>query len=140
MDDFLASRLLKKEKKESKEKKIIDKEKKKKIIEAGGLEVTKTDIKDGTKESEVFISPNQFMVDNMVQQLEESQNKYQELQEQYLQTKKSLEAFENMLPQFKKWINMLTLMLGEGQDTLHLLKDQVEEFTRLNEKEEKKEK
>ena len=137
MDDFLASRLLKKEKKESKEKKIVNKEKDKKIIEAGGLEVTKTDIKEGTKESEVFVSPNQFMVDNMVQQLEESQNKYQKLQEQYLETKKSLETFENMLPQFKKWINMLTLMLGEGQDTLHLLKMQVEEFTRLNEKEEK---
>ena len=137
MDDFLASRLLKKEKKESKEKKIVNKEKEKKIIEDGGLEVTKTDIKEGTKESEVFISPNQFMVDNMVQQLEQSQNKYQKLQEQYLETKKSLETFENMLPQFKKWINMLTLMLGEGQDTLHLLKMQVEEFTRLNEKEEK---
>ncbi len=72
-------------------------------------------------------------VENLTQQLKESNEKYRKLQKDYIKTKQALEQHALILSNFKNWVDMLDMMLNEGSDTVKILRDQVEELIQLQE-------
>lgn len=116
MDDFLSKRLL--VKKDKKKNTVDDDEK---LIQENLYEFNPSDSKDYAA------------VENLTQQLKESNEKYRKLQKDYIKTKQALEQHALILSNFKNWVDMLDMMLNEGSDTVKILRDQVEELIQLQE-------
>ena len=117
MDDFLSNRLS--VKKDKKKDTTVDDEK---LIQENLYEFDPSHSKDHAA------------VENLTQQLQDSNTKYRKLQKDYIRTKKALEQHALILSNFKNWVDMLDLMLNEGNDTVKILSDQIEELMELQEK------
>lgn len=115
MDDFLSKRLSSKKDKEAVETRIVE---------------------DEEVQFEITSTITHTTIENLKKDLINSNDKYQNLQKEFIKTKEALERHAMLLSNFKNWVDMLDLMLNEGKDIVSLLKDQVEELLKIEDKKE----
>ncbi len=110
MEDFLSKRLSIKKKEKKVESHIIEEEE---------------------DQFEISSTITHTTIDNLKNELKNANQKYRNLQKEFIKTKEALERHAMLLSNFKNWVDMLDLMLNEGRDTVKLLKDQVEELLKI---------
>ncbi len=110
MDDFLSKRLSTKKEEKKVESHIIEEEE---------------------DQFEISSTITHTTIDNLKNELKNSNQKYRNLQKEFIKTKEVLERHALLLSNFNNWVDMLDLMLIEGKDTVKLLKDQVEELLKI---------
>jgi hypothetical protein len=114
MDDFLSKRLSTK-----KEEKTVDSH----------------HMEEEEEQFEISSTITHTTIENLKNELKNSNQKYRILQKEFIKTKEALERHAMLLSNFKNWVDMLDLMLNEGKDTVRLLKDQVEELLKIEDQE-----